>query len=259
MNINELFSLKDKCAVVIGGAGKVGFPMAQALAEAGAKVFIGSRDESNFQSAAQTLRERGHDALGIFIDHSDEKSLEKSLEEITALSKTPDIMINASCSRPMKKFFEDTPENWDLSMAENSRGIFLSSKIFGKAMCEAKNGSIIHLSSIYGITGPDMNIYKNCDFETEPDYAFIKGGIISFTKYLASYFSSCGVRVNCISPGGIFNNQPEPFLSNYVSKTLTKRMGSSDDLKGITVFLASEASAYITGVNIPVDGGWTAI
>ena len=109
------------------------------------------------------------------------------------------------------------------------------------------------------MVAPDMNIYNGLDFETEPDYPFIKGGIISFSKYLSSYYAKSNVRVNCISPGGFFNNQPELFLKNYISKTPLGRMANHDDMKGIALFLASDASSYITGSTIPVDGGWTAI
>ena len=126
-------------------------------------------------------------------------------------------------------------------------------------MSSQGGGSIINISSIYGMVAPDMSIYEGSDFETEPDYSFIKGGIISFSKYLSAYDSKKNVRINCISPGGFFNNQGEPFLSKYIEKTPLGRMASHDDMKGIALFLASEASSYITGSVIPVDGGWTAI
>jgi len=115
------------------------------------------------------------------------------------------------------------------------------------------------VSSIYGIVAPDMNIYEGSDFETEPDYPFTKGGTIMFSKYLASYYANRKVRVNCIAPGGFYNNQPEPFLTKYTEKTPLGRMANHDDMKGVALFLASRASEYITGCVIPVDGGWTAV
>jgi len=144
-------------------------------------------------------------------------------------------------------------------MKENARGIFITSRIFGESMAKNKRGSIVNISSIYGLVAPDMRIYDGSDFETEPDYAFIKGGIISFSKYLASYYAEKGVRVNCISPGGFYNNQPEPFLSKYIAKTPMGRMAKHDDMKGVALFLASDASQYITGSVVAVDGGWTLI
>ena len=132
-------------------------------------------------------------------------------------------------------------------------------KLLVREWLKKKRGSIINISSIYGMVAPDMNIYEESDFETEPDYPFIKGGIISFSKYLSSYYSKKKVRVNCILPGGFFNNQQEPFLSKYIAKTPLGRMANHDDMKGVALFLSSEVSSYITGSVIPVDGGWTAI
>ena len=160
----------------------------------------------------------------------------------------------------MKRNFNDTVKNWDKSMTTNSRGIFVTCRIFANAMKKNKvHGSIINISSIYGLVAPDMKIYKGSNFETEPDYPFVKGGIISFSRYLASYLSDYNIRVNCIAPGGVFNNQKKPFLTKYIKKTLLKRMAKPDDLKGAAVFLSSEASSYITGCVIPIDGGLTAI
>ena len=259
MHIKKLYSLEDKCAVVIGGAGKIGFPMAEALAEAGAKVYIASRSPDTFQPAVNKLRAQGLNVEGALLDQSNESNVIEVMATISSKFKVPDILINSGCSRPMKKFLHDSVDNWDKSMQENSRGMFITARIFGEAMAEAGNGSIVNLSSIYGSVGPDMSIYEGSDFETEPDYAFLKGGIISFSRYLASYYALKGVRVNCISPGGFYNNQPEPFLSKYIAKTPMGRMAEHDDMKGAALFLASDASRYITGSVLPVDGGWTMV
>jgi len=259
MHINELFSLNGQCAVVIGGAGKIGFPMAESLAEANAKVYIASRNKENHQLAVQKLKLKGLNVKGIAIDQSDESSILHALETISGDFKTPDILINAGCSRPMQKFFDDTADNWDRSMEVNAKGLFLTCRAFGNAMAAQNSGSIINISSIYGLVAPDMSIYEEVDFETEPDYPFIKGGIISFSKYLSSFYSKKNVRVNCISPGGFFNDQDDAFLKKYIAKTPLGRMAYHDDMKGIALFLASKASSYITGSVIPVDGGWTAI
>jgi len=259
MHINELFSLDGRCAVVIGGAGKVGFSMAEALAEAGARVYIASRSAKNFQPAVERLKSAGLKVAGIAIDQADESSVLKTLDIISNEYKTPDILINSGCYRPMKDFYNDSTESWDESMEVNSRGLFITCRTFGDAMARQGKGSIINISSIYGMVAPDMSIYDGVDFETEPDYPFIKGGIITYSKYLSSYYSKKNVRVNCISPGGVFNNQEEPFLGNYEKRTPLGRMANPNDMKGIALFLASEASGYITGSVIPVDGGWTAI
>ncbi len=259
MHITKLFSLKGKCAVVIGGAGKIGFPMAEALGEAGATIFIASRKKENYQNAVKKLNELTIDAHGIELDQSDEEKVIGVIEKIKTKCKIPDILINSGCERPMKKFFKDSVESWDRSMAINSRGLFITCRAFGNAMAAQGNGCIINVTSIYGLIAPDMKIYKGSNFETEPDYPFVKGGTIMFSKYLASYYASKGVRVNCIAPGGFFNYQEEPFLSNYTNKVPLNRMAYHDDLKGVTVFLASRASDYVTGAVIPLDGGLTII
>ncbi len=259
MHINELFSLKGKVALVIGGAGKIGFPMSEALAEAGARVYIASKNTVQIQEASNKLRLLGLDTHAIQLDQSDEKNVTSSLRSISADSKTPDILINCGVERPMKKFFDDTVETWDRSMEVNSRGLFISCRVFGKAMAKQNSGSIINVASIYGLVAPDMKLYEGSHFETEPDYPYTKGGMIMFSKYLSSYLAKSKVRVNCIAPGGYYNNQGEPFYSLYIRKVPLGRMAYHDDLKGAAVFLASDASSYITGSVIPIDGGFIAI
>ncbi len=259
MHNHELFSLEDRCAVVIGGAGKIGLPMVEALAEAGARVYIASRSEDNYLPAVDDFNLAGLDVRGVKLDQANESSVHDALSVISDDFKVPDILINSGCDRPMKKFYDDSTENWDKSMAVNARGTFITCRAFGNAMATQGKGSIINIASIYGMVAPDMNVYEGVGFETEPDYPFVKGGIIAFSKYLSSYYCKKNVRVNCISPGGYFDNQSEPFLTNYIAKTPLGRMAEHDDMKGVALFLASDASSYITGSVIPVDGGWTAI
>lgn len=259
MKIQELFSLKNKCAVVIGGAGKIGFAISEALAEAGSDVAIVSTNKENCDKAAEKLRNSGLSSLGFELDQSNEQSVLTCVQEVTKEFKTPDILVNCAVERPMKKNFEDSAENWDRSMAVNSRGLFITCRAFAKAMKQHGGGSIINISSIYGLVAPDQNLYEGTELQTDPDYPFVKGGMIAFSKYLASLFAKDNVRVNCIAPGGFFNNQPEPFLSRYLKKAPMGRMAQSDDIKGIAVFLAGDASGYITGAVIPLDGGLTIV
>lgn len=259
MHTKELFSLSRKCAVVVGGAGKIGFPICEALAEAGARVYIVSRQEENYLSAAEKLCAAGLDVYGLRMDQSDEGSVASCLEAIARNSKIPDILVNCGVERPMKKYFDDDIEFWDHSMKINARGLFITCRAFGKAMAKQGGGCIINVASIYGLVAPDQHIYEGTSMQTEPDYPYTKGGMIMFSKYLASLFSKDKVRVNCIAPGGFFNHQEEPFYSRYIKKVPMRRMAYHDDLKGVAVFLASDASAYITGVVIPVDGGLTVI
>lgn len=242
----------------MGGSGKVGFPMSQALAEAGAQVCIATPQAESHQASAENLRRQGLSAEGFSMDQSNEASVKNCLRQISEKFKTPEVLVNCGVERPMKKYFEDTAESWDRSMAVNARGLFLVCRAFGQAMQEQKGGSIINVSSIYGLVAADPNLYEGTAMhQTEPDYPYTKGGLQMFSKYLASYLGKDNVRVNCIAPGGLFNNQPEPFLSRYVAKVPLGRMAYPDDLKGLVVFLASDASSYITGAVIPVDGGLT--
>lgn len=259
MHVKELFSLSGKCAVVVGGAGKIGSPICEALAEAGAQVYIVSRQKENYLSAAEKLGAAGLNVHGLRMDQSDEKSVADCLETITRSAKIPDILVNCGVERPMKKYFNDDIEFWDHSMKINSRGLFITCRTFGKAMVQQGGGCIINVASIYGLVAPDQYIYEGTSMQTEPDYPYTKGGMIMFSKYLASLFSKDKIRVNCIAPGGFFDQQEEPFYSRYLKKVPMRRMAYHDDLKGVAVFLASDASSYITGVVIPVDGGLTVI
>ena len=205
MHINELFSLDGSCAVVIGGAGKVGYPMAEALAEAGARKCISLLAQLKaFQPAVERLKSSGLKAAGVAIDQADESSVLSTLESISNEYKTPDILINSGCYRPMRNFYSDSPDSWDESMEVNSRGLFITCRAFGNAMALQGKGSISSAFHRYGMVAPDMSIYDGVSFETEPDYPFVKGGIITYTKYLSSFYSKKNVRVNCISPGGVF-------------------------------------------------------
>jgi NAD(P)-dependent dehydrogenase (short-subunit alcohol dehydrogenase family) len=173
--------------------------------------------------------------------------------------KTPDILINSGVERPMKKYIDDDPATWDRSMEVNAKGLFLTCRAFGRSMKKAGGGSIINIASIYGLVAPDPSIYEGTDMNTEPDYPYTKGGMIMFSKYFASYYAQHNVRVNCIAPGGMYNNQDESFVDRYIQRVPMNRMAYADDMKGVAVFLASPASAYITGCVIPVDGGYTII
>jgi len=258
-HINELLSLDNHCAVVIGGKGKIGYPMAEALAEAGARVYIVSPSATDEDKEIKNLKGKGLNVFGRTLNQSDGSDIESLVSSIESDYKTPDILINSGVERPMKKFMDDDTAAWDRSMEVNARGLFLTCRIFARYMKNQGGGSIINIASIYGIVAPDKTIYEGTEMNTEPDYSFTKGGMIMFSKYMATYFAEYGVRVNCIAPGGMFDNQDELFIEKYIQKVPMKRMAYPDDMKGVAVFLASSASRYITGAVIPVDGGLTII
>jgi NAD(P)-dependent dehydrogenase (short-subunit alcohol dehydrogenase family) len=258
-HIHDLLSLENHCAVVIGGKGKIGYPMAEALAEAGARVYIASPSSKDDDEAIETLREKGLSVFGRPLTQSSEANIVSLITSIEDEYKTPNILINSGVERPMKKYMDDDSLAWDRSMEVNARGLFLTCRTFGRRMESAGGGSIINVASVYGLVAPDQSIYEGTDMNTEPDYPYTKGGMIMFSKYLASYFAQHNVRVNCIAPGGMYDNQEESFVEKYTQRVPMKRMAYPDDLKGVAVFLASSASEYITGSVIPVDGGFSII
>lgn len=260
MSILEMFSLKGKTALVTGGAGLYGRQIVEALAEAGARTFMASRNLQALQLFAAKLFENGLEVTALRLDQGDEKSILALRDEILRRAGRLDILVNNAVLRPMKKGFSDDAATFAESMRVNATGLFLITRAMGDVMAERGSGSIINIGSIQGMIGPDPTIYEGTEMHGwYPDYFFHKGGMINFTRFIASYYGARGVRCNCVSPGGFRTpKMPEAFVKNYSRRTFLGRLANDTDLKGVVVFLASEASAYITGANIPVDGGYTA-
>lgn len=257
MGVLDLFRLDGRVAVVTGGAGLYGRQIVSALAEAGACVFTASRNLAALEAQAQTLRALGLDVSALAYDQADEVSVQQLLARIVEKAGGVDVLVNNAVARPMKSWSGSAAEFAE-SMRINATGLFLMLRVFGDHMAERGRGSIINIGSIQGMVGPQFSLYAGTNLDTPPDYFFHKGGLLQLTKYAAAKLGPRGVRVNAISPGGFFNNQPEPFLSRYIAQTYLGRMANATDLQGAVVFLASDASAYITGANVPVDGGYTA-
>lgn len=266
----DLFSLKNKTAIVTGAVGLIGKKHCEALAEAGANVVVADVNEGVCIAFAKQLGERH---LGIKVDVTDETSLKAAKDRILAKYGTIDILVNNAAINDMFEnpglakelsAFENYPlDSFRKSLDVNVTGVFLASQVFGTVMAEAGSGSIINLASTYGMVGPDQSIYRdkegNQTFFKSAVYPVTKGAVINFTRFLAAYWGNKGVRVNTLSPGGVENSQDDYFVKNYSAKTLLGRMAQSSDYQGALIFLASEASAYMTGANLVVDGGWTAI
>jgi NAD(P)-dependent dehydrogenase (short-subunit alcohol dehydrogenase family) len=266
----NIFSLENKIAIVTGACGLIGKEHCKALAEAGANVVVADMDEGKCRDFASQL---GGNHLGIAINVADRDSLHNAKKHIIEKYKTIDILVNNAAINDMfenpllaaeQSRFENYPlDLWEMSLHVNVTGVFLCSQVFGSVMAEKKQGSIINIASTYGIVAPDQSIYQDENgkqkFYKSVSYPVTKGAVISFTKFLASYWGEKNVRVNTLSPGGVENNQDEYFKTNYSKKTLLKRMAAPSDYRGAIVFLASDASAYMTGANLVVDGGWTAI
>ena len=257
-SIEEMFSLRDQCAVVIGGKGKIGYPMTEALCSAGATVYIASPTSAPDDPEIISLLEKGYKVKAVSVNQADQKDIESLIEFTKKDTGMPTVLVNSGVYRPPEiKGRVDTPESWEASMEVNAKGLFVTCQSFAKAMAAHGGGSIINVSSIYGLIVPDPKMYEGTNLFTESDYPYNKGGMIMLSKYFASLFADKNVRVNCIAPGGLFNHQPEPFISNYIAKVPLGRMAIPEDLYGITIFLASKSSNYLTGTVIPVDGGIT--
>ena len=260
MAVLDTFSLKDKVALVTGGAGKFGRQILAAVAEAGAKTYVASRNLEALEAVAQELRGDGLDVTALQYDQGDEASILALRDKIIADAGRCDILVNNSVARPMTKGYEDDSSTFAESMHINATGLFIITRAFGDEMARRDCGSIINIGSIMGLIAPDPVNYRGTNMSGfYPDYFFHKAGMVNFTRFMASYYGPHSVRCNCIHPGGFqVPSQPEVFVRQYSDRTVLGRMANATDLKGIIVFLASDASLYVTATNIPVDGGYVA-
>ena len=274
MTIQEKFDLAGRVAVVTGGVGLLGAEFCRTLAEAGAAVAVVDLNASASQQIADTLTKNGHSAQSITADITSPDSVKVMLEKTVSTFGRLDILVNSAALDP--KFdpdaiqkgiapgaFEDYPlEQWNAAMNVNLTGTFLVTQACVKQMlAQGKKGSIINICSTYGLNGPDQGIYIK-DGERvayKPVYYTVtKAGVMGFTKYLAAYYAGTEIRVNALTPGGVFNHHEDYFVKNYSAKTILGRMANKDEMNGALLFLASDASSYMTGNNLVVDGGWTA-
>ena len=257
MKVLESFSLKNKVAVITGGAGLYGRQIVDAVAEAGAKTYIASRNIAALEKAAAMRRERGEDVTAVRFDQGSEKSALALRDLVLKEAGKIDALVNNAVARCMAGFGDDI-EKFAESMRVNATGLFAVTRAIGDAMAEG--GSIVNVGSIMGLIGPEPANYRGTSMSGfNPEYFFHKGGMANLTRFLASYYGPRGIRCNCIHPGGFRTpDMPEAFVRQYGEKTCLGRLAGDNDLKGVIVFLVSDASAYVTGANIPVDGGYTA-
>jgi 2-deoxy-D-gluconate 3-dehydrogenase len=274
MKIQQKFDLSGRVAVVTGGAGLLGAEFCRTLAEGGASVAVVDVNEQAAQRIARALCEDGYQAKGYGTDITNPDVVRELAASVVAGFGRLDILVNCAALDP--KFdasasekgiapgsFEDYPlEQWNAALNVNLTGMFLITQACVKPMLQrGRRGSIINICSTYGLNGPDQRIYiqdgKRVAFKPVY-YTVTKAGVLGFTKYLAAYYADSEIRVNALTPGGVFNNHDEYFVKNYSAKTILGRMAHKDEMNGALLFLASDASSYMTGNNVVVDGGWTA-
>ena len=268
--MNDLFSLKGEVGVVTGCLGKLGPIWVETLLDAGAAVFALDRPGLKIsEQFGKTKKRFGEDRLRLaYADVRDRLALKAACEECLDTFGVPTILVNnAGIDRPPDKsakgyFLEDIPLEENLEIFEvNTVGLFLVTQVFGNEMVKAGRGSIINIGSLYASVSPDARFYEHLQsdppFLKPPAYGASKAAVVNLTKYLATHWAPYGVRVNTLSPGGVLGDQDEEFKRKFCHRVPLGRMAKASDLCGPLLFLASQASSYVTGIELVVDGGFT--
>ncbi len=262
MNVKKIFDFSNRVVVITGAAGLLGTEYANGFSQAGANVVLADKNFIKCKKLAIELEKKfGVKPLAVNLDVTNPKSIKKMVEQVMKKFSKIDILVNNAIFPEIGKIkkikFEDFPlDVWKKGVDVNLTGMFLCSQQIGKIMMKQKKGVIINISSIYGIKGPDQRIYGKTDIIKSALYATTKGAVINFTKYLAAYWNRTGIRVNTLSLGGVEENQDRNFKKKYSDKTMIGRMAKKDEYVGALLFLSSDASSYMTGSNLIIDGGW---
>jgi len=263
--------LDDKTAIIVGGLGLIGREVSAAFAMAGAKTIILDFNKNVEKLFIKKICDKGYDVSFTVFDCANMQGMDRNFSLITREYGSPDIFINCSYPRTeewAKSSFKDiTLQSFQKNVDIHMNSYAWLARLAAESMVQEKiNGSIIQLGSIYGIVGQDLSVYEGLDMQENMTYATIKGGITNLTRQMASYYGQFNIRVNTICPGGLQGHmagksdaQDPKFIHQYNKKVPLKRMGRADEVASVALFLASDASSYITGTNIIVDGGWTTI
>lgn len=262
--VKELMDLKGRVALITGGTGHIGFVMCEALAEMGASIAVLDLDEGSCKKAATRLStDHGIKAIPLAVDLGNEALVKSVPQAVVQDLGGLDILVNcaalvgtSSLKGWTSPFLEQESEPWRKALEINLTAPFILTQAAAPALATSGNGSVINVGSVYGVVGPDMRLYADSSMGNPAGYAASKGGLIQLTRWLASVLAPA-IRVNAISFGGMERGQPAAFEQGYIERSPMKRMATEEDAKGSVVFLASDLSAYVTGQNLMVDGGFT--
>lgn len=262
--ISELMSLKGRVAVVTGGAGHIGLAMAEALAELDASIVIVDISSESCSSVCEKIiKDHNVGTLPLAVDLAQEEQIRLIPQKVTDKFNRLDILVNCAAfvgtsNLPgwVVPFEEQRSDTWKQALDVNLTAPFILTQACAPLLKESGHGSVINISSIYGIQGPEMRLYEGTNMGNPAAYAASKGGLLQLTRWLATILAP-DVRVNAVTPGGVSGDQPESFQEKYIERTPLKRMALEEDFKGVIAYLASDLSSYVTGQNIIVDGGWT--
>jgi len=274
--MSDLFDLTDQVAIVTGGAGMLGIQHASAIARAGGRPVIADLSlEAVERSALEISDAHNIESMGVQVDVTSKAQVDTMVDAVLARFGRIDILINNAAltvkgggiqSRDYFAPFETYPQDlWEKALQVNLTGAFLCCQAVGKHMVDRRSGVVLNIASDVGTISPDHRIYEGAinpgtgePFNTPIAYATTKAGLINFTRYLATYWAPHGIRVNCLSPGGVYAGHDAIFLKNVAERIPLGRMARANEYQGAVLFLVSAASSYMTGANLIVDGGRTA-
>ena len=257
-------NLRGRIALITGGGGHIGAAMGEALAELGSAIVVLDVVQESCIKTAQCIHDTyGIETLPLVVDLCDEESVRSVPGKVLERFGRLDILVNCAAlvgTSELKgwaaPFLKQSADTWRLALELNLTVPFILVQACAEALVVSGHGSVVNVGSMYGMEGPDMSIYENTTMGNPAAYAASKGGLLQLTRWLATVLAP-DVRVNAITPGGVERGQPEAFRKRYVAQTPVNRMATEEDLKGAVAYLASDLSAYVTGHNLVVDGGWT--
>ena len=271
-SIIKKFDLSGKTAIITGAAGLLGKQFCLALAQAGANIVMADLDEELATENASEFKEMGLNALALEVDVSDPDSTKAMVDQSLAAFGSVDVLVNSAALDPKfdsasayaqdaNAFETYSLDSWRQALDVNLTGIFLASQAAVLPMLKQGQGVIVNICSMYGLVGPDQRLYQRPDGTRQFKpvyYSVTKAGVLGFTRYLATYYAGKKIRVNALTPGGVYNDHDAVFNEQYSTRTVLGRMASLDEMNGAMLFLCSDASSYMTGSNLVIDGGWTA-